>query len=338
MFGFLRIARRRLDDGDRAAYRAHFCATCHALRDFGGRPASLLTNYDATVFALVVGAFDRGGPATAAPCTALPLRRVGVQPLSAPVARFTAAFTIALADAKLEDDVADDGRWWSRMARRALGGRTTRARAALGDAGYDVARLDRLGAAQRSLEQSGSGDLLALSAATADALAAGFAVGVRLAGAPDAEPVAARIGAALARFVYVVDALEDRATDRRRGRFNAIDASIAAGGDEADAFALVRAELAAFRGGVDALPPGASRRVLGALHDTLIARVDRREAHGAPSSARFATQRGDCDCACPCDSPDCCSGGDGDAACGCCGDGCCDCCLWTRERKKRANG
>ncbi len=333
MFGFLRIARHRLDDGDRAAYRAHFCATCHALRDFGGRPASLLTNYDATAFALVVGAFDAGEPARAR-CTALPIRHVDVQPLSAPVARFTAAFTIALADAKLEDDVADEGRWWARVARRALGGRVTRARDALDRAGYDVAHLDRLGATQRAIERSGCGDLGALSASTAAALAAGFATGVRLAGRPDAEPIAARIGSALARYVYVVDALEDRAVDRRRGRFNAIDASIAVGGTEADAFALARAELATLRGGIDALPIGRSRRVLSALHETLASRVDRRERHGAPSSARFATQRGDCDCACA--APDCCADGDG---CSCCGDCFCDCCWWNRERKnKRANG
>lgn len=227
MFGFLRIAKKGLLKSDRALYNAHFCAACHTNAAFGGRLTSLLTSYDQTFLMLVFSALDehRKEAPVMRPCTAFPLRRVAVQPTSATAGRLLAALNVSLVDAKLKDDVQDEGRLRSRLASRLLARRSESAREVLQAHDFPVDVIDRLRQRQSDAESSEQPDLTTLSTPTADVLAEIFGFVATLTVRPNYETTLRRLGEALGRFLYVWDALEDLKADQKAGRFNAIVAS-----------------------------------------------------------------------------------------------------------------
>lgn len=357
MFGFLRIARTRLSKRDRDLYQAHYCAACHSMAEFSGRLCSFLTNYDQTFLLVVFSALDAcGGEAPRkAGCTAIPFRRVSVQPVS-PVARtLLAALNIALVEAKLRDDVADEARIGSRVALRLLSAQAERARATLRDAGFPVEVLAHLNGRQMAAESAETPSLLSLSSPTAEVLSEIFGFVAVVARSPQHEAASRRVGEGLARFIYVWDALEDVADDQAAGRFSALLATMGTSWnrERTRAFLLQWLEhtemalgelplthrapiaghlLATLRSKIDAkLPAGSTERT----------RIVRAQTHSGASGwlnavrLRTLARRGDCDCGggCCCGNGcDCCDGGcchsGGDCAAVCCrGVECCDCCI-----------
>src|SRR5437868_1080189 len=99
MFGHLRVRRRGLTCADRERYQAQFCGGCQALRELGGRAASLLTNYDQALLYLVYAALESTHtprPIALRSCTGVPFRQVPVQSLSPQGRSAVAALTILL--------------------------------------------------------------------------------------------------------------------------------------------------------------------------------------------------------------------------------------------------
>lgn len=325
MFGFLRLARKGLAKNDRALYNAHFCAACHGLAEFGGRFASFLTNYDHTFLLLVFSALDEDGakaPERRA-CTAVPFRRVAVQPMSAAARPLLAALNIALIDEKLRDDVADEKRIRSRIGLRLLSSRSTLAHQTLEESGFPLDSIRRLGERQARVEASRQPCLTTSSTPTAEMLAEIFGFVARMTNKPQHAMALRQVGEGLGRFLYVWDAFEDVESDRRAGRFNAITA--ARSSKQAvrgfllqwlrqmerglDALRLEsRAPLAAqlvatLRARVDARLPGETVSL-----DSLMRATPRLPSLGWLQGARHRAQmqRGDCDC--DSSSCDCCSG------------------------------
>ncbi|MCB9870629.1 MAG: hypothetical protein H6837_12290 [Planctomycetes bacterium] len=274
MFGSLRIRRSLLTPGDRDLYRAAFCAGCHALHATCGRSASLLTNYDQTVFALVLAGLTPGRAIERRPCTALPLRRVGVSLLDPRASALLAAANVGAVEAKLRDDLADGDRpLRSRVGLRLLRGPAARAREQLRALGVPTALFDELPARQAARERAARPTIEVLARPSAELVGQVFAHAGRVCGRPELADGLSELGRALGAFVYALDAWTDLTEDRARGRFNAWAATAPLGvdaGDVADHLdrTLVRAS-AAHRG----LPLGDPGRVIAALLDSLGAKV-----------------------------------------------------------------
>jgi len=379
MFGTLRLQNGRVTAEDRAVYKAQFCGACHSLRRFGGRSVSLLTNYDQTLWVtLAVGlqasaascgvgrsGVGRGGAEgiEQRPCTAAPWRKVGVQAFSAELDAAVAAMDVGVVGAKLRDDIADDGRWRSRSLLWWLGRTENRAREVLGAQGFPVRILDRLPARQAELEartgaeaQGARAEPTAVARPSAGLSAALFVHAGRLAGRREVLAPLARFGAALGEAIYWLDALEDRAADAARGRFNPLGGDdVVAARARARALACVevcRVQLAIVE---SARGMGAHGRLVRGVLDTLASRICRTEGRSgrAPEDAHRARQAGDCDCgACDCggcDAPgcggECCAGGCGGASAdpeevggACCLEVCCCCEICSSRQRNHGDG
>lgn len=363
MFGILRISDKRLTAEEREVYKAQFCGSCHALRGYGGLPASLLTNYDQTVLSLCAAALAPADPAAIAPrplrCTAVPFRRVGVAPLPDPAADAVAALTIAAAGAKLRDDVQDDGRLLSRTALSLLRSRERRAWRTLADQGFPVEVIRGLPRRQTAVESAAVATLRSLAAPSADLTAAAFGHLARVSCRDALRPSLERFGAALGTFVYLQDAVDDLSRDLERGRFNAIARVFGPWHDLDQAASTARIAVAEAQhaaldechaaldqlDGLEPIRAGILRKLLGTQRAKVFARVGAGDssASSRPELARLrAREAGDCDCgacdACNCDAcgsePGCscscngCGGADADASAGsvlpC---GCCEVCV-----------
>lgn len=232
MFGIIRPCRHRLSPRLRAAWWAHLCGLCLALRDEHGQLARAATNYDGLVIsALVEAQADAGQPRrTAGPC---PLRGMrGASVSCGDGARLAAATSLVLASAKVADHVADgDGPIASRpvggLARR-VATRWARQGGVSGDRlGFDTAVLHAAVDRQAAVEATVSvGDsVLTVTDPTETATAAACAHTAVLAGRPaNVEPLR-EVGRLFGRVAHLLDAVEDLAEDTARGAWNPLTAT-----------------------------------------------------------------------------------------------------------------
>lgn len=351
MFGHLRVRSCGLEVNDRALYRSHFCGVCHSLHAFAGWDASLLTNYDVTLWSLVASAVstkDYQLPIEMRSCTALPFHRVEVQPLSPDLAASLASLTVLLAWAKVEDQRQDGKAVLGWAGRVWLGRKEARARDWLSGKGYPLDSLLQLPARQAEAESRPSPRLADLARPTCQALGEAFVWIAALAERPDLSEPLRSLGESIASFVYLWDALEDLEKDHRRGDFNAVRAVW--GGPVEQTRGELLAYLLGMEQALEELPLGNRRRLCAELTASLRARVLAHPALKAlrsqPRSPRrllnkagFVRPSCDCDCDvgnCCCEANCCDTGSDcnccelslcdchkGDA---CCELSCCDCC------------
>jgi hypothetical protein len=315
------------------------------MHEFSGRATSLLANYDQSLLVLVLSA-QAGGELEQRHCTAVPWRTVAVQDLPAALRRYVAAGNLALIDAKLRDDLDDGGRWYTRIVRFLLRGKTRKALRELAQIGFPVDLVTELPRRQKLVEQQVEGDLAALAEPSAELLAAVFAHGAVLVDKPQPSADLARFGAAVARAVYGLDALQDHDDDRHHGRFNAVARLAQRLGHETAVEAVQRfvehAAVEAQQAATQWLPEE-RQRMVSAILQQLTQRASECRDHllGRPRVAAMrAAEAGDCDCACSgCDGCDTCDGGC--HGCTCCCDGC-DLCSWcgsgskTKKQKRGA--
>ncbi|MCP2261120.1 hypothetical protein LX15_004840 [Streptoalloteichus tenebrarius] len=239
MFGIIRPCRNRLSDSLRAAWLAHLCGLCLALRDDHGHLARLVTNYDGLVVSALVEAQigGRGRRRSAGPCALRGLR--GAEVAHGEGARLAASVSLVLASAKVEDHVADrDGVFARRpvagtarvVARRwaEQGARTGRS------LGFDTAVLVEAVRRQPEVEaRAGRGTpLLEVTEPTETATAAAFAHTAVLSGRPGNQAALAEAGRLFGRVAHLLDAVEDLAEDERFGAWNPL---LVTGADPAEA-------------------------------------------------------------------------------------------------------
>lgn len=275
MFGFLRLAHNVVSCTDREQYRAHFCAACHVMAESGGPLAALLTNYDQTFLQVVVSALDPQGerPPQRLPCTAVPFRRVMVQPVSPRMRPILAAINVALIEAKVRDDVADEGSARARVAAAVLSGRAQRAHTLLAAEGFPVDLLTSLPARQLAAEAAAQPSLDTLSEPTAATLEAIFGYAAVLTAQPTHTDALRSLGRALGRTLYVWDAFEDAPADLRKGRFNALVAVFGPEWSAPRIGAFLRESLAETRRALDALPLGPRRDIADGVLQSLAKKV-----------------------------------------------------------------
>lgn len=341
MFGYLRVKNCRLDEFDRTLYKSHFCSACHNLRSFGGWDASMLTNYDITLWGIVatgVRAQDYQMLPEQRPCTALPLKNVSVQPVSPEVGACQAAFTILLTWAKLEDNRQDGGApFLARLGQLWLGKREAKARDYLASTGFPVQAILDIPAAQQQAETSSELSLDDLQGPTRHAVSEIFAWIGTLADRMDLLEPLRNLGAALADYIYIWDALDDLEKDRKRGDFNAISALWPTHFPKNHLRHLLLESLRQVEEALEDLPLGNRRKLCQELVASLTQKVREHPelvVASPPVSGprRTLAQAGFCDlCDCfegGCDGCNCCDVGCCDGGldgCNCCEVSCCDC-------------
>ncbi|WHT17378.1 DUF5685 family protein [Crossiella sp. CA-258035] len=239
MFGIIRPCRHRLDESLRAAWWAHLCGLCLALRDDHGQVARTATNYDGLVISALVEAQQNGARARrkAGPC---PLRGMrGAEIANGDGARLAAVVSLILASAKISDHVADaDGVFAARpvagVARKLTARWAERAGRTGTVLGFDTAVL--LDAVHRQPEVEAAAGLgssvLAVTEPTETATGAAFAHTAVLAGRPHNAAPLGEAGRLFGRIVHLLDAVEDLEADRAAGAWNPL---LATGVDLAEA-------------------------------------------------------------------------------------------------------
>lgn len=219
MFGYVRPALDRLGQEQKDAYQSAYCGLCHALGRRHGWLARMTLQYDFTFLAIVLSAGERGDRLCAMRCPAHPLRK--------PRACMAGGRLDAAADQsmiltwhKLSDDVADHGFFTGlpfRFARLLF--RRAYRRAAAAQGRFDAQTREGL-ARLRELEEAQSPQL----DRAADAFARILACAAQAVPGEGARRALGQLLYHLGRWIYLMDAWDDLDDDRRRGRYNPLDA------------------------------------------------------------------------------------------------------------------
>lgn len=218
MFGYVRPVLDHLSREQRDAYQGAYCGLCHALGRRHGPLARLTLQYDFTFLAILLSAGEEEGRVC---------KRCPVHPLRKPRACAAGAWMDAAADQsmiltwhKLSDDVDDHGFFTALPYRlvRLLFRRAYR-RAAGAQPEFDAqvrAGLSRL----RALEEERSPRL----DRAADAFAGILSCSARAVRRPGDRRAMEQLLYHVGRWIYLMDAWDDLDDDRKRGRYNPLDA------------------------------------------------------------------------------------------------------------------
>ena len=219
MFGYVRPALGRLDQEQRDAYQSVYCGLCHALGRRHGPLARLTLRYDFTFLAILLTAGAGSGGRIC--------RRCPVHPLRKPRSCLAGGALDAAADRAvhemvdlLHDDVADHGffaglpyRFLRLVYRRAY------RRAAGAQPAFDAQVREGL-ARLEALEAAGSPQL----DRAADAFAQILACAAQAAPREGERRAMGQLLYHLGRWIYLMDGWDDLDEDRKRGRYNPLDA------------------------------------------------------------------------------------------------------------------
>ena len=218
MFGYVRPALDRLNQEQKDAYQSAYCGLCHALGKRHGWLARMTLQYDFTFLAIVLAAGEEDR---------LSCLRCPAHPFRKPRACLTGGRLDAAADQsmiltwhKLSDDVDDHGffmglpyRFVRRLFRRAY------RRAAAAQPEFDARTREGL-ARLRELEEARSPQL----DRAADAFARILACAAQAVPGEGSRRALGQLLYHLGRWIYLMDAWDDLDDDRRRGRYNPLDA------------------------------------------------------------------------------------------------------------------
>jgi len=232
VFGIIRPCRHQLGGELGAAWQAHLCGMCLALRDDHGQVARLATNYDGLIISVLAEAQADGPPErrAAGRCALRGMRKADVA--IGDCARLAATVSLVLAAAKIRDH-ADDGdgafgRPGVRGTATALAARWAAASARTGaELGFEVGVLtDAIGRQTAVEAAAGPGtSLLTVTEPTEIATAAAFAHTAVLARKPANQAHLAEAGRLFGRIAHLVDAVEDLAADQASGAWNPLPAT-----------------------------------------------------------------------------------------------------------------
>ena len=217
MFGYVRPYRDELKVREQRDYEALYCGLCRALGRRHGFLARMFLNYDFTFLAMLL---DGDKPvAERHPCPARLWCRKKTCAVSSGVDIAADAGTI-LTYWKLQDTIAD-GTFWKRTGARLLSWlfRGSYRRAAASRPEFDRAVQENLEQLQ-SLEWEGCASL----DRTADTFAKILSAAAPNSDDPGRDRALEQLLYHVGRWIYLVDAWDDLAEDRRQGGYNPISA------------------------------------------------------------------------------------------------------------------
>ncbi|MFQ8983427.1 MAG: DUF5685 family protein [Evtepia sp.] len=215
MFGYVRAVTSVLSPEDAQRYEAVYCGLCRTLGNRYGKTAQLILNYDFVFLALLLAKPEGEGTFPCCPCPVHPWRKKTCW-LGSPALDEAADATVILTWWKLQDAIRDGGLWErgkSRAAALALRRhyRTAAARRPAFDHTVQTCleELHQLEVANTpSLDQPADTFARILQAAGAETGLAARTHGV--------EQILYHVG----RWIYLADAWDDLAQDRKEGNYN----------------------------------------------------------------------------------------------------------------------
>ncbi len=218
MFGYVKIYKPECKFREYEYYRGVYCGVCRALGKCGGACARLTLSYDAAFLALVRMALEGEKPRFAKKrCFAHPFRR-HTEALPTHAAELSARASLILTYYKNKDDRNDEKgrkRLRAKLLAPSLGRMSRRA-----SKGYAVLeerireRLEALWAFEASPTPSLDRPAVLFGETLAEVLAFGLE--------GEKQTVARAVGRAVGKWVYLMDALDDRVEDLRLGRYNPV--------------------------------------------------------------------------------------------------------------------
>ena len=216
MFGYITPRTDQLTGEQKDRYQAVYCGLCQALGELSGGSGRLLLSHDMTFLALLLGSLEEPTETEmTCRCSLHPMKERRV--IRSRAVNFAAKMNLFLMDMKCEDQIRDDGSRVARAERKRLEnavrkimaeypGQTSESRGCLEKLWNEEMKAypdpDRLG--------NLSGAMLG-------------AIFVPDWAADIWHPALRQIGEGLGRFVYWMDAWEDKPRDRRKRRFNPLD-------------------------------------------------------------------------------------------------------------------
>lgn len=217
MFGYVTPDKGEMKVREYECYRAVYCGLCMQLKADYGFVSRMLLNYDLVIVALLAdGLSGQQGSPCMKRCIANPLRRrcmhAGTEGL-----RLAAAALVLLSWYKLADDLTDEP-----LPRRLASGglrlllRRARKKAAAAQPELDEALAEQT-ACQQALERAGCANPDEAADPTGRMTAA---ILKKCAARPDQAHILERMGLFLGKILYWLDAAEDFAKDREKGRYN----------------------------------------------------------------------------------------------------------------------
>lgn len=215
MFGYIRPLECELKVREQAEYRGIYCGLCKSIGRRYGQLERLTLSYDCAFLALTLFAINGDAKLSRGNCGPRVYR--GKRPIAdaSPTLDYAADVNVLLAWHKAADDVADDKRAKAMAARLALSRayrKAARANPALDQeiraSMSDLHELEREGCASLDEPSNAFGRLLASVILNAPTL-------------PDGERKAAQwMYYNLGKWVYLIDAWDDRKKDEERKRYN----------------------------------------------------------------------------------------------------------------------
>lgn len=216
MYGYVVPSYPELRMRDYTLYRAYYCGLCRAMGDVTGEVSRLTLSYDLTFLAIVRSCM-LGEAVTVAPsrCLIHPTKKRPVAAVT-PSMEFAACASAVLSRAKL-DDTKHDERGAKRAAASVLTPAATRMmrRAESVCPGLYGTLCDDL-SVLASLENDRSDSVDDAACAFGQSLSHILAYGTD----GGLSRIASEIGSLVGRFVYVIDAADDAASDAKSGSYN----------------------------------------------------------------------------------------------------------------------
>ena len=226
MFGYVRPDCSRLTDEAWARYQGAYCGLCHCLKQRCGTRARFVLQYDFVFLCMLLETEQDDRLLCSRRCAAHPVKpRPCLEP--SPAMELCADESVILAYYKLQDGVADEGLFGGlgyRLGADLLKRAYRKAKAARPQFNDHVkaclAQLDEL-----EREKSSQLDRCA------DAFARLLSAAAGETGEDQIDRPRQQLLYHLGRWIYLVDAVDDLAEDRKKGRYNPVTARF---GDEVD--------------------------------------------------------------------------------------------------------
>jgi len=328
MFGLMRSCSCNKTPAQKELQRLHYCGTCKTIGRLYGQKSRMLLNYDAVFLGEVLTALEPSAiefaPAyLSRNCLAIP--RAEQMPWAL---QYAATANVVLAQFKISDHVQDTGSRLFKLLGRIFSPQFVKANRALRSCEFPVDEMKSLLSLQIEREREPSPTVDRLAEPTARASQLVFRHGALRTGvSPDTTETMASLGSVFGQIAYLVDAIQDRKEDAKKGAFNALGAI---GISEVEAVALLKDKQKEMLGHLRSLPIDEERKTTFAsrlrnnlapiLFEGNVLQMGRRWVRTSSSDPIRTPRYRNSNCCCNnCDSGD---------ACDCCGTACCvlQCC------------
>ncbi|MBR4305168.1 MAG: hypothetical protein IKT81_07535 [Clostridia bacterium] len=215
MFGYILANKDALSEAQQTRYRSLYCGLCQALHSRYGTVARLTLSYDMVFLVLILsGMYEPEETESRGRCLIHPLK--SRSRVHSRFVDYAADMTVLLSYEKVLDDRRDEGGVGAAAAEKALKSAYAKAAMRHSEKAQTISAL--LGQLYAAEEQR-----LGIDAGAnlfGDVMAEIFDCGESLWGSRLRE-----FGAALGRFVYVLDAYADFTEDKKRGRYNPLESN-----------------------------------------------------------------------------------------------------------------